>query len=142
MELKSLSHTHTQLLVDALTTLGLLRCYGLEFGSPKLGTLPLEHQGTMVTRHSGSGCVTKTLNCTSCSHYRRQFRLSDAISLLIPRRSSRLHHHSHTQARCVATSELEVHREPPMLGRRWGHLPEEALHFCWVTSVVFSGAFL
>ena len=23
----------------------------------------------------------------------------------------------------------------------WGHLPEEALHFCWVTSVVFSGAF-
>ncbi|KAL8561903.1 hypothetical protein ACOMHN_046693 [Nucella lapillus] len=23
-----------------------------------------------------------------------------------------------------------------------GHLPEEALHFCWVTSVVFSGAFL
>ncbi|KAL8605772.1 hypothetical protein ACOMHN_059337 [Nucella lapillus] len=38
MELKSLSHTHTQLLVDALTTLGLLRCYGLEFGSPKVGT--------------------------------------------------------------------------------------------------------
>ncbi|KAL8570521.1 hypothetical protein ACOMHN_008878 [Nucella lapillus] len=37
MELKSLSHTHTQLLVDALTTLGLLRCYGLEFGSPKQG---------------------------------------------------------------------------------------------------------
>ncbi|KAL8589801.1 hypothetical protein ACOMHN_020804 [Nucella lapillus] len=30
MELKSLSHTHPQLLVDALTTLGLLRCYGLE----------------------------------------------------------------------------------------------------------------
>ncbi|KAL8601067.1 hypothetical protein ACOMHN_040768 [Nucella lapillus] len=38
MELKSLSHTHTQLLVDALTTLGLLRCYGLEVGSPKVGT--------------------------------------------------------------------------------------------------------
>ncbi|KAL8582194.1 hypothetical protein ACOMHN_004113 [Nucella lapillus] len=38
MELKSLSHTHPQLLVDALTTLGLLRCYGLEVGSPKVGT--------------------------------------------------------------------------------------------------------
>ncbi|KAL8566663.1 hypothetical protein ACOMHN_055600 [Nucella lapillus] len=24
----------------------------------------------------------------------------------------------------------------------WDHLPEEALHFCWVTSEVFSGAFL
>ncbi|KAL8621078.1 hypothetical protein ACOMHN_040603 [Nucella lapillus] len=23
-----------------------------------------------------------------------------------------------------------------------GHLPEEALHFCWITSAVFSDAFL
>ncbi|KAL8581176.1 hypothetical protein ACOMHN_033623 [Nucella lapillus] len=46
---------------------------------------------------------------SSCDNYR---------ALLFPRRSSRLRHHSHTQARFVTTSEPEVHRELPMSGRR------------------------
>ncbi|KAL8569819.1 hypothetical protein ACOMHN_006545 [Nucella lapillus] len=55
MELESLSHTHTQLSVDALTTLGLLRCYGLEFGSPKVGTAG---SGGLLIRTMGNHLAT------------------------------------------------------------------------------------
>ncbi|KAL8557908.1 hypothetical protein ACOMHN_066246 [Nucella lapillus] len=59
-------------------------------------------------------------------------------ALLFPRRSSRFHHTGPFRRNLRARSpQGATNVRPPR-----GHLPEEALHFCWVTSVVFSGAFL
>ncbi|KAL8574261.1 hypothetical protein ACOMHN_063668 [Nucella lapillus] len=61
-------------------------------------------------------------------------------ALLFPRRSSRPSQ-PHTGPLCrnlrARSPQGATNVRPPR-----GHLPEEALHFCWVTSAVFSGAFL
>ncbi|KAL8563287.1 hypothetical protein ACOMHN_058785 [Nucella lapillus] len=74
MELKSLSHTHTQLLVDALTTLGLLRCYGLEFGSPKAPS------GFEPTTSGPSGLEVRRLNHSAMAPVRGVFHMLWGLS--------------------------------------------------------------